>query len=221
MMMNLFSIFDPSTSIYFQLNWINMFLIFFIFPFKFWLIPSKLIIMWKIIFNKIFNEFNIIFKKNNITNFIMFLSTMMSILLINMSSLFPYIYTSTSMMNMSLSMSLSLWLAMMIYMWSNYTIYSLAHMVPLNTPKMLMSFMVLIETISNLIRPMTLAIRLSANMIAGHLILNLTGSSCNNKMMILMIILILIQTMLFILEIAVSFIQSYVFTILSILYSNE
>nr|YP_010250547.1 ATP synthase F0 subunit 6 [Cerceris quinquefasciata]QTV22616.1 ATP synthase F0 subunit 6 [Cerceris quinquefasciata] len=221
MMTNLFSIFDPSTSLFSQLNWINMLLILFIMYHPFWLIPSKINMMWIKFYNMIFLEFKILFKLNYIYNFIIFISTMTMIVLINIMGLFPFIFTSTSSMIISLSLSLPLWMSMMIFYWLNYTKNSLAHMVPLNTPNMLMMFMVIIETISNIIRPMTLAIRLTANMIAGHLLLSLIGSSCSNTMTILLIIIILLQTMLFILEISVAIIQSYVFTILSILYSNE
>lgn len=52
----------------------------------------------------------------------------------------------------------------------------LAHLVPLGTPGVLIPFIVLIETISNVIRPGTLAVRLAANMIAGHLLLVLLGN---------------------------------------------
>ncbi len=47
----------------------------------------------------------------------------------------------------------------------------LAHLVPLETPDIVIPFTVLIETVSNVIRPGTLAVLLAANMIAGHLLL--------------------------------------------------
>nr|ARX96670.1 ATP synthase F0 subunit 6 [Cerceris sp. SJW-2017] len=221
MMTNLFSIFDPSTSIYLQLNWMNLNLIYWIMPFSFWMIPSKYNMMWMKFNNFIFNEFKILFKMNFILNFILFMSLITMIMLINMMGLFPFIFTSTSNMIICMSLALPLWMSSIIFYWLNYTLSSMAHMVPISTPNMLMMFMVIIETISNIIRPMTLSIRLTANMIAGHLLLSLIGSSCSNSMMILLIIIIMIQTMLFILEISVAMIQSYVFTILSILYSNE
>jgi F-type H+-transporting ATPase subunit a len=80
---------------------------------------------------------------------------------------------------------------------------------------------VIIETIRNVIRPGTLAVRLSANIIAGHLLLTLLGNTGNSLSTILISLLIFTQLLLLILESAVAIIQSYVFTILSTLYSRE
>lgn len=84
-----------------------------------------------------------------------------------------------------------------------------------------MPFIVLIETISNIIRPGTLAVRLIANIVAGHLLLTLlrgTGVIIPNYFII---ILILLQILLLTLESAVAIIQSYVISILRTLYSRE
>jgi F-type H+-transporting ATPase subunit a len=74
--------------------------------------------------------------------------------------------------------------------------------------------MVIIETIRNLIRPGTLAVRLTANIIAGHLLLTLLGNNGPAINHTLLTILIAAQTLLLILEAAVAIIQSYVFAIL-------
>jgi len=49
----------------------------------------------------------------------------------------------------------------------------MAHLIPLNTPIILTPFLVLIETIRIIIRPLSLSIRLTANLIAGHLLITL------------------------------------------------
>ena len=85
-----------------------------------------------------------------------------------------------------------------------------------------MPFIVLIETISNIIRPGTLAVRLAANIIAGHLLLTLlgnTGPSITSSF--LLSILIFSQILLLTLESAVAIIQSYVFAVLRTLYTRE
>jgi len=84
-----------------------------------------------------------------------------------------------------------------------------------------MPFIVLIETISNIIRPGTLTVRLSANIIAGHLLLTLLGNQTSYSSNTILIIILTIQIMLLLLEIAVALIQAYVFTVLSSLYSRE
>jgi F-type H+-transporting ATPase subunit a len=80
---------------------------------------------------------------------------------------------------------------------------------------------VCIETISNVIRPGTLAVRLTANIIAGHLLLTLIGNTGNSLSSIILSILLISQVALLMLESAVAIIQSYVFAVLSTLYSRE
>nr|YP_010613963.1 ATP synthase F0 subunit 6 [Neptis harita]WAS08709.1 ATP synthase F0 subunit 6 [Neptis harita] len=223
MMNNLFSIFDPSTNLFnLSINWISTLIGLLFIPYSFWLIPNRHFILWNFISNKLHNEFKTLLGSNsfNGSTFI-FISLFFFILFNNFLGLFPYIFTSTSHLNISLSLSLTLWLSFMIYGWINNTQHMFIHMIPQGTPTILMPFMVLIETISNIIRPGTLAVRLTANMIAGHLLLTLLSSTGINMPNYLVIILIFIQILLLILESAVAVIQSYVITILSTLYSSE
>jgi F-type H+-transporting ATPase subunit a len=85
----------------------------------------------------------------------------------------------------------------------------------------LLPFLVIIETTRNIIRPGTLAIRLTANIIAGHLLVTLLGNSGPNLSLYLLNFLLITQVLLLILETAVALIQSYVFSILATLYSSE
>nr|AAR99202.1 ATP synthase F0 subunit 6 [Camponotus ulcerosus] len=218
---NLFSIFDPSTSMKLSLNWMSLGLIFLIFPYQYWLIPSRFTMLWNIILKFLIKEFSIIMK-HSLSNLIIFISLFFFILMNNIMGLFPYIFTASSHLSFSLSLSLSLWISMMLFnIWFFFNDF-FSHLTPQGTPPILMPFMVLIESISLIIRPFTLAIRLSANMIAGHLLLTLLGSSglfINN--FIILTIMLILQILLFILEISVSFIQSYVFSVLSTLYYSE
>nr|ALO64747.1 ATP synthase F0 subunit 6 [Andrena nigroaenea] len=220
MMTNLFSIFDPSTSTMTSLNWISLMIPLLIMNFNFWYLPSRMNMMWSLLNKFMMNEFMLLTKKKLYINLIIFISLMKLILLFNLLGLFPYIFTPTSHLNVNLTLSLTLWMSFMIYGWYMNTNKMFIHLVPMNTPTVLMNFMVLIESISNIIRPWTLAIRLTANMLAGHLLLSLLGSSMGQFIIIIPIMLI-IQNMLFILEISVAMIQSYVFSILSTLYFNE
>lgn len=97
----------------------------------------------------------------------------------------------------------------------------LAHLVPLGTPSFLIPIIVIIETVRNVIRPITLSIRLAANMVAGHLLLTLLGSQGPSSSSLVLVILLVSLVLLLILEVAVACIQSYVFTILRSLYLNE
>merc|ERR1711913_207690 len=77
------------------------------------------------------------------------------------------------------------------------------------------------ETISNIIRPITLAVRLAANIIAGHLLLTLLGRTGPSLSLYLVILLLISQILLLTLEAAVAIIQSYVFAVLRTLYARE
>nr|YP_009442850.1 ATP synthase F0 subunit 6 [Limenitis sinensium]ATP01325.1 ATP synthase subunit 6 [Limenitis sinensium] len=223
MMNNLFSIFDPSTNIFnLSINWLSTFIGLMFIPYSFWLIPNRHFILWNFISSKLHKEFKTLLgiNKYNGSTFI-FISLFFFILFNNFLGLFPYIFTSTSHLNISLSLSMTLWLSFMIYGWINNTQHMFIHMIPQGTPTILMPFMVLIETISNIIRPGTLAVRLTANMIAGHLLLTLLSNTGTNMTNYLLLLLLIIQIMLLILESAVAIIQSYVITILSTLYSSE
>lgn len=96
-----------------------------------------------------------------------------------------------------------------------------AHLVPQSTPGLLIPFIVLIESIRNVIRPITLSVRLIANIVAGHLLITLLGNQTALASNIILISLIITQILLLTLETAVSIIQSYVFAVLSTLYSRE
>uniref|UniRef100_A0AAU7YSN3 ATP synthase subunit a n=1 Tax=Pheidole spathifera TaxID=615503 RepID=A0AAU7YSN3_9HYME len=221
MMMNIFSIFDPSTSMMLSINWFSMILLLSLLPFQYWLLPSRFLMMWSSLLNYIFNEFKILINYS-FSNLIIFIALMIMIFFNNFLGLFPYIFTASSHMSFCLSLSLSLWLGMMIFSIFNYLNSLLTHLTPQGTPPLLMPFMVIIESISLIIRPITLAIRLTANMIAGHLLLSLLGSSGQLiSNFILMNMMIFSQILLFILEITVSMIQAYVFSILSALYSSD
>nr|YP_004891305.1 ATP synthase F0 subunit 6 [Apatura ilia]ADZ53508.1 ATP synthase F0 subunit 6 [Apatura ilia] len=216
MMNNLFSIFDPSTNLFnLSLNWISTFIGLMFIPYSFWFIPNRHFMMWKFISLKLHKEFKMLLGNNKFNG--SFISLFFFILCNNFLGLFPYIFTSTSHLNISLSLSLTLWLSFMIYGWINNSQHMFIHMIPQGTPTILMPFMVLIESISNIIRPGTLAVRLTANMIAGHLLLTLLSNTGNNMSFYLLSILIIIQILLLMLESAVAIIQAYVISILSTL----
>nr|ARH53861.1 ATP synthase F0 subunit 6 [Epuraea guttata] len=222
MMANLFSSFDPTTSFFLALNWSSSLIGLFMIPASFWLIPSRLNMLWIKIIMTLHQEFKVLINNNSIKgSTLIFISLFSFILFNNFLGLFPYIFTSTSHLILSLGLSLPLWMSFMLYGWINNTTHMLAHLVPQGTPAILMPFMVCIESISNIIRPGTLAVRLSANMIAGHLLMTLLGNTGPTLPILLVNILIIVQIALLVLESAVSIIQSYVFTVLSTLYSSE
>nr|YP_004123573.1 ATP synthase F0 subunit 6 [Alpheus distinguendus]ACV90180.1 ATP synthase F0 subunit 6 [Alpheus distinguendus] len=222
MMTNLFSSFDPLSSVFnMSLNWLSTFLGLVMIPYAFWAIPSRWSILWSKLMSTLHKEFKTLLGTDNPGGTIVFVSVFSLIVFNNFLGLTPYVFTSTSHLALTLSLSLPLWLSFMLFGWINHTQHMFAHLVPAGTPGPLMPLMVLIETISNLIRPGTLAVRLAANMIAGHLLLTLLGNTGSSLQYSLLSMLLLAQILLLILEAAVAVIQSYVFAALSTLYAGE
>lgn len=101
---------------------------------------------------------------------------------------------------------------------------ALAHLLPKGTPTLLIPVLIVIETISVFIRPLSLGVRLTANLTAGHLLIQLISSAV--LVMLLQASPIAIPTMvilffLTLLETAVAVIQAYVFVLLLSLYLQE
>nr|YP_010626159.1 ATP synthase F0 subunit 6 [Dybowskyia reticulata]WBK02995.1 ATP synthase F0 subunit 6 [Dybowskyia reticulata] len=221
MMTNLFSTFDPATSMSYSLNWISTFLGFLLIPCPFWMLPNRIAIIYNTITKKLHEEFKLLLGSKSEGMTLMMISLFTFILINNFMGLMPYIFTSSSHLTFSLAMALPLWLSMMIFGWFNNTNYMFAHLVPNGTPIILMPFMVLIETISNIIRPGSLAVRLTANMIAGHLLMSLLGNKSISISSSLLMLILIMQIILMLFETAVSIIQAYVFSVLTTLYSSE
>jgi len=140
----------------------------------------------------------------------------------NSLGLFPYIFTRTRHIVFALAIALPLWVGHVILSWSKQPQYALAHLVPSGTPVALMAFIVVIEFVRNIIRPLTLSVRLIANLTAGHLLLCLLRSNIPASERFIVCGLVLgCLVLLVVLEVAVSLIQAYVFTLLSSLYLEE
>lgn len=222
MIANLFSTFDPSTNFDLSLNWSSTLLGAFILPPIFWLIPSRINILWIKLTYTLHLEFKNLIKINNFKGrTLIFISLFTLIIFNNFLGLFPYIFTCTSHIVITLTLRLPLWLTFLLFGWCKNTTHILAHLVPQGAPTVLLPFLVLIETTRNLIRPGTLAIRLTANIIAGHLLVTLLGNSGSSLNIYILNILLFTQILLLGLETAVAVIQSYVFSILTTLYSRE
>nr|YP_009868529.1 ATP synthase F0 subunit 6 [Cofana yasumatsui]QKG63359.1 ATP synthase F0 subunit 6 [Cofana yasumatsui] len=214
-MNNLFTVFDPCTGLL-SLNWMSTFIFISLLPKNYWVVNNKIILILKFTLKKMHLEIKSLMNLKGSS--LIMISIFILIMFNNLMGLLPYIFTSSSHLTFSLALAVPLWLALMLFGWMNKTNNMFTHLVPTGTPSILMPFMVLIETISNLIRPGSLAVRLMANMIAGHLLMSLLG---NNNSMPLMTMLMFLFIMMMLFELAVAIIQSYVFMTLMNLYSSE
>jgi len=222
MISNLFSIFDPTSYFFIPFNWLSSCIGLFFIPWIFWFGSNRYSIFFKLLSNQLHSEFKILVGPVASSGHTLILfSLFVFICFNNFIGLIPYIFTSSSHLVITLSLAFPFWFRFILYGWVNHTQHMLAHLVPLGTPGVLMPFMVLIETIRNVILPGTLAVRLAANMIAGHLLLVLLGNQGPTLASSLLFFLLATQILLLVLERAVAIIQSYVFAVLTTLYSSE
>nr|QEI26114.1 ATP synthase F0 subunit 6 [Myotis dasycneme] len=155
---------------------------------------------------------------------LMLISLIMFIGSTNLLGLLPHSFTPTTQLSMNLGMAIPLWAGTVILGFRHKTKASLAHFLPQGTPLPLIPMLVIIETISLFIQPMALAVRLTANITAGHLLIHLIGGATLALMSISMttaFITFIILVLLTVLEFAVALIQAYVFTLLVSLYLHD
>nr|AKI32207.1 ATP synthase F0 subunit 6 [Lethocerus indicus] len=162
MMTDLFSTFDPATSASSSMNWTSTFIGMILMPSMYWMMPNRYTMAVKMMMMTLHNEFKTLLGKTKGTT-LMMVSLFMFILFNNIMGLLPYVFTSSSHLVFTMSMALPMWMSLMLFGWVNKTQEMFAHLMPVGTPPALMPFMVIIETISNLIRPGALAVRLTAN----------------------------------------------------------
>nr|YP_097016.1 ATP synthase F0 subunit 6 [Oedipina poelzi]AAU20440.1 ATP synthase F0 subunit 6 [Oedipina poelzi] len=155
---------------------------------------------------------------------LLLLSLMLILMSINMLGLLPYTFTPTTQLSMNLGLAMPLWLATILIGARNQPTITLGHLLPEGTPMLLIPTLIIIETISLLIRPLALGVRLTANLTAGHLLIQLIStatfflSSMMTTVAMMTATVLLLLTML---EIAVAMIQAYVFVLLLSLYLQE
>nr|ALI86964.1 ATP synthase F0 subunit 6 [Heterometrus longimanus] len=219
-MVNLFAVFDPVAFWGLSLNWVSIFFGVLFIPMVYWFVPSRWYKMCGSVFNGVGLEVSSVFS-SKWGGVVFLLCCLFSFIFFNnFLGLFPYVFTASSHVLFTLCLALPIWMSLMIFGWLNKSVMMFAHLVPVGTPTMLMGFMVCIESVSNIIRPITLSVRLAANMIAGHLLIVLMGSVISGNFFIILVGMIGLSLLL-VLELAVAFIQAYVFTVLSALYVAE
>nr|QKM77616.1 ATP synthase F0 subunit 6 [Grus paradisea] len=151
-------------------------------------------------------------------------SLMTFLLMINLLGLLPYTFTPTTQLSMNMALAFPLWLATLLTGMRNQPSISLGHLLPEGTPTPLIPALILIETTSLLIRPLALGVRLTANLTAGHLLIQLISTASIALLPTIPTVSILTTTILLLLtllEVAVAMIQAYVFVLLLSLYLQE
>nr|WNH20508.1 ATP synthase F0 subunit 6 [Chilorhinus platyrhynchus] len=155
---------------------------------------------------------------------VMFTSLMLFLLTINLAGLLPYTFTPTTQLSLNMGLAVPLWLATVIIGMRNQPTVALGHLLPEGTPPLLIPVLIVIETISLFIRPLALGVRLTANLTAGHLLIQLIATAVFVLMSTMPTVAVITATVLFLLtllEVAVAMIQAYVFVLLLSLYLQE
>nr|NP_009245.1 ATP synthase F0 subunit 6 [Platynereis dumerilii]AAF02681.1 ATP synthase subunit 6 [Platynereis dumerilii] len=229
MMLDIFSSFDPG------INIINNYMS----PLAFWIITSSSIILYSTALwttpNSFFTSMGALLSTMNdqgnqthgkhIKGFNSFIVALFIIIInMNLMGLLPAVFSYSSHLLFTLSFGLPLWLALIMsaivfnpYSW-------VAGLLPGGAPHWLNPFLVIIETISISVRPLTLSFRLAANMSAGHIVLTLIGTYCAASAfssIVGLFVLISIQMGYIMFEMGICIIQSYIFCLLLSLYSDD
>lgn len=151
-------------------------------------------------------------------------SLMAFLLTINILGLFPHTFTPTTQLSLNIALATPLWLGTVILGIRKQPTHSLAHLLPEGTPIALIPILIAIETISLFIRPLALGVRLTANLTAGHLLIQLIATASivlTSLIPVVAVLTTILLLLLTLLEIAVAIIQAYVFVLLLSLYLQE
>nr|WGW18080.1 ATP synthase F0 subunit 6 [Puncturella cf. parvinobilis] len=224
----MFSSFDDHNAVfmsYYMLPWTVLLLFIANMNMVYWIMPGRWMTLLNMLNNITLSQVLRSFGRNLGSFMNIVAALFIFIILTNMVSLVPYIFSLTSHLTTTFSLGLPFWLSLIISTFSYNFTTAVAKVLPSGAPAALNSFLVLVETISILMRPLTLSIRLTANMSAGHIVLCLIGVYMVSALLTAgpttIIFLLFIHIGYFVFEVGVSAVQAYIFTLLINLYANE
>ena len=148
-------------------------------------------------------------------------SLFMFVLFCNMVGMLPYSFTVTSHIIVTLIMALFIFIAVTIIGFVKHGFKYLSIFVPSGVPAVLLPLITIIEVISYLSRPVSLSVRLFANMMAGHTMMKVFGGFVVSLGLVGGWLPLGFSVALTGLEILVAFLQAYVFAILTCIYLND
>lgn len=229
MVIDVFSIFDSYEFIPFLYNYLYIILI---------CIPILILILfnfiWKIKYSTsiiMYIPLDIMYrqcnrsKSSNIKGItIVIITLFLLIISINISGLISFSFSLSSHLYFTLLMRLPIWTSLIISSFVYKKKQFVAHLLPDGAPEWLNPFLILIETVSIIVRPITLAFRLAANITAGHVVLSLINlylSLIINKVRLNNMLLTFISSFYLLFEIIICLIQAYIFCLLLTLYCDD
>ena len=145
----------------------------------------------------------------------------MFVLFSNLLGLIPYSYTTTSQIVVTFALALAIFVGVTLIALVKHGFHFFSFFVPSGAPKALIPFLVVIEVISYFVRPVSLSVRLFANMMAGHTMMKVFGGFVISLGIVGGWLPLSFSVALTGLEILVAFLQAYVFAILTCIYLND
>ena len=190
------------------------------------LIPSKRQSIVEISYEFIANMINDNVGKDGMKYLSFIFTLFLFILLGNLLGMLPYSFTWTSHIIVTFTISFFIFVGVtIIAIYKHGILKFLSFFAPSGVPKPMLFLLVPIEVISYLSRPISLSVRLFANMMAGHTLLKVIGGFvfvlASNSYIVGGILPLSFLVALTGLEIVIAFLQAYVFAILTCLYIND
>jgi F-type H+-transporting ATPase subunit a len=143
------------------------------------------------------------------------------ILFCNLVGMIPYSFAVTSHIIVTFAVAFCVFIAITALGFAKHGFHYLSLFLPEGTPIIMAPLMIVIELFSYLSRPVSLSVRLAANMTAGHIVIKLLASFVIMGGLGLGIFPFAFLTILQGFEIFVAVLQAYIFTILSCVYLND
>ena len=185
------------------------------------IIPTKIQLLTELSFNLISKMINDTAGTKAKPYFAFIFSLFMFVLFCNMFGMIPYSFTVTSHIIVTFMLAIFIFIGITIIGFLKHGLDYLKLFVPDGVPKILLPLIVIIEIISYLSRPLSLSVRLFANMMAGHTMLKVFGGFVISLGLIGGWLPLSFSVALTGLEILVAFLQAYVFAILTCIYLND
>ena len=145
----------------------------------------------------------------------------MFVLLGNLLGMVPYSFTFTSHIVVTFAMAIVIFIFVTILGFVKHGMHFFSFFAPPGTPVVMLPLLVPIEIISYLSRPISLSVRLFANMLAGHTLIKVIAGFIPALGVIFGVLPLALVVALTGLEILIAFLQAYVFAILTCLYIND
>jgi len=148
-------------------------------------------------------------------------SIFMFILFANLLGLLPYSFTVTSHIIVTFVMAMTVFILITLVAIARHGVKFLSYFVPSGVPAAVLPLMIVIELISYLSRPISLSVRLFANMMAGHTMMKVFAGFIAPMGVVFGLLPFGVDVLMIGFELLVAFLQAYVFTVLTCLYLHD